>query len=256
MYFDVSSGGATSGAFLWRSTSSYITWMSLSSTGLNLTSNTASTSTTTGALTVAGGVGIVGSAYVGGALFTNGAATVGTGLNTSGTVYMASLVADTGLTDRTLCQSTNAGSVNEIATGTGTLGICLGTSSFAAAKDNIKTIEDGMEHLLSLRPVNYFYRNGYGDNGARRQYGFIAEEYAAVFPDLSRFDADGNATGIDMYGLVPELVSAIQNLKADNDSLRHGLVPELVSAIQNLKADNDSLRRDFESLRTGTVNAH
>jgi hypothetical protein len=96
----------------------------------------------------------------------------------------------------------------------------LGTSSFAAAKNDIATISDGLEQIGALRPVNYFYKDGYGDNGAREQYGFIAEEYAKAFPNLSRIDSAGNPTGVDMYGLVPVLVSAVKELKADNDNMR------------------------------------
>jgi hypothetical protein len=124
---------------------------------------------------------------------------------------------DTTLTDNTLCINTTS---HITYYGSGTLGTCLGTSSFAAAKEGITPIQNAMKQLSALRPVNYFYRPGFGDNGAREQYGFIAEEYATVFPNLSRIDAEGHATGVDMYGLVPVLVSAVKELKTEIADLK------------------------------------
>lgn len=132
------------------------------------------------------------------------------------------LGSDAGVTDNTVCNRT---STSQMFVGSGTLGICLGTSSFRAAKDDVMTITDGLEQLTSdrVRPVNYTYLPGYGDGGARMQYGFIAEEYAQAFPILSRFDEDGHPTGTDMYGLMPVIVSAIKELKIANDKLKQEL---------------------------------
>lgn len=131
-----------------------------------------------------------------------------TAINTA-TITLPNITTDTAVTDASLC---GASTGRRVYYGSGTLGICLGTSSFAAAKNDINTISNGLEQISALRPVNYFYKNGFGDNGAREQYGFIAEEYAKALPNLSRFDSVGNPTGVDMYGLVPVIVSSVKEI--------------------------------------------
>lgn len=129
---------------------------------------------------------------------------------------LTTLQSDTAQTDATLCART---SDNLVMKGTGTLGICLGTSS-ARFKNNIASMEVGLEAINKLRPVNFYYKKGYGDEGVRKQYGFLAEEVVDVIPDLVGRDRQGKPLSVDIVGLTPIIVKSLQELKAANDNLR------------------------------------
>jgi|HubBroStandDraft_2_1064218.scaffolds.fasta_scaffold00003_46 hypothetical protein len=133
------------------------------------------------------------------------------------TVQMPALTSDAAQTDNTLCWNSTAG---QLYAGSGTLGICLGTSSMAAAKRDWRPIDSALAKIADLTPGNYFYKQGFGDNGARLQYGFLAENFAAVLPKLARYDADGTPNGIDLVGLIPLLVRAIQEQQAQIEELK------------------------------------
>ena len=128
---------------------------------------------------------------------------------------MAGVGSDTGVTDNSMC-ITSAGTIYK---GSGTLGICLGTSS-ARYKRNIKPMLAGLPEILALRPVNYFYRAGYGDDGAKKQYGFVAEDVVHDIPGLVGLDADGAPNTVDILGMVPILVAAIKTQQNEINSLR------------------------------------
>lgn len=123
--------------------------------------------------------------------------------------------ADTATTDNTLCVSTTG----VILKGTGTLGICLGTSS-ARYKHDIITMGAGLAEIVRLDPKNFFYKKGWGDDGARLQYGFIAEDVVKVLPGVTSADNKGKPNSVDMVAMIPVLVNAVKQLKADNDNLR------------------------------------
>ena len=131
------------------------------------------------------------------------------GATVSGKWTMTNVGSDTGVTDNSMC-ITSAGTIYK---GSGTLGICLGTSS-ARYKRDIKPMQAGLPEILALRPVNYFYRAGYGDDGFKNQYGFIAEEGVKVLPDLASLDDAGRPNTFDYLGIVPVLVNAIHEQQA------------------------------------------
>ena len=65
----------------------------------------------------------------------------------------------------------------------------LGTiSSSASVKRDIAGISDESTALMKLRPVSFFYKS---DLVGIRQYGLIAEEVAAVMPELVQFSPTG-----------------------------------------------------------------
>lgn len=132
-------------------------------------------------------------------------------------VRLPQIATDATLTDTTVCQdTTNHG----LFFGSGTAGICLGNVSSARAKNNWRELDaSALDAVMALRPGTWNYKPEFGDP-SKLNYGFLAENYAAVLPVLSRFDADGNPNGVDMMGLVPILTRAMQQLKADNDNLR------------------------------------
>lgn len=152
----------------------------------------------------------------------NGAVTIGGGSNTlilgssAGGITFPNITADTAHTDASVCEDTTT---HAIFSGAGTLGVCLGTST-RAAKTEIVPVTDGLSQILALVPDNYFYRKGFGDNGAREQYGFMAEDVVKVLPKLVTRDKKGKPQSVDILGMVPVLVKSIQQLEAENASLR------------------------------------
>ena len=68
--------------------------------------------------------------------------------------------------------------------------------------------------------MHFSYLKGYGDDGARVQKGFLAEEVAGVMPELVGYDEQGRPNTVDWAGMVPVLVNAVKELKASNDNLR------------------------------------
>jgi hypothetical protein len=129
-------------------------------------------------------------------------------------------VTDATKTDATVCRDTTSG---QLYFGSGTLGICLGTSSSIRFKHDWNTINNGLDTVKKLDPGTYRYNEGVADNGARLQYGFKAEDYAKALPVLTRFDAEGRPSGIDLVGLIPVLVSAIKQQQAEIEELKSKL---------------------------------
>lgn len=127
------------------------------------------------------------------------------------------LAADTATTDNSVCVKTSDGTFLK---GSGTLGICLGTSS-ARYKNNIRPLKAGINEIIQLKPKAFFYNKGHGDDGAREQYGLLAEDAIRIVPKLVGLDREKKPNSVDLLGLVPVMINAIQQLKYANDNLQH-----------------------------------
>lgn len=138
------------------------------------------------------------------------------GLQVNGQAFFPNASADTATTDSTACLASSGG---KLLKGTGTLGICLGTSS-ARYKQDIVSMGAGLAEIVRLTPKNFFYKKGFGDGGKRQQYGFIAEDVVKVLPGVTAPDSAGKPNSVDMVAMIPILVNAVKQLKADNDNLR------------------------------------
>ena len=99
------------------------------------------------------------------------------------------------------------------------------TTSDYRLKENIVPMTGALAKVAQLKPVTYKWKL----NGSDGQ-GFIAHELAEVVPDCvtgkkDAIDKDGEPVyqGIDTSQLVATLVSAIQELKAEVDSLKQQL---------------------------------
>lgn len=139
-------------------------------------------------------------------------------LNMDGTIIAPNITSDAGLADTTLCWKTSA-TTGTFLKGSGTLGICLGTSG-AQFKTAFAPMVGGLEEVMGLSLQNYRYRNGYGDSGERMQYGLTAQDVDKVMPDLVRRDTSGEVINYDSGALLFVGLRAIQQLKTDNDNLR------------------------------------
>lgn len=143
-----------------------------------------------------------------GGLFVNGA-----------TITFNALGSDATHTDRTVCQDTTSKS---LFFGSGAAGICLGTSS-ERFKHDIRPLDVGLKQIESLKPVSYELNADHGDPD-KVLYGFTAEQGVTVLPQLVGLDSAGNPQTFDYMGVVPVLVKAVQELKADNDNLRAEII--------------------------------
>lgn len=134
----------------------------------------------------------------------------------AGAILNPGITADTALTDTSVCQDTTN---HQYYSGSGTLGVCLGTSS-ARYKRDIEPLPVGLAQIMALRPVQYHYIPGRGDNGARLQYGLTAEEVAPSIPTLVALDRDGKPNSVDLLGMVPILIKAVQEQQAEIAALK------------------------------------
>lgn len=94
-------------------------------------------------------------------------------------------------------------------------------SSDERLKDITGVYEAGLNKILGLKPVTFFYK----DNNSRNlptdeEYiGFIAQEVQAVFPEAVSEGKDGYLD-FNMHPVNVALVNAVKELKVENDALR------------------------------------
>jgi hypothetical protein len=89
-------------------------------------------------------------------------------------------------------------------------------TSDARIKKNVASLESGLDVISSLRPVEFDYIEN-----DKHDIGFIAQEYQTVLPAQISEGEDGMLSL--NQNLVPYLVKAIQELKAEVDSLKEQL---------------------------------
>jgi hypothetical protein len=80
---------------------------------------------------------------------------------------------------------TNVSGSTVVVNSDGQLGVAASSRRF---KREIKPMDQASEAILALKPVTFHYKS---DNSATPQFGLIAEEVAAVNPDLVVRDANG-----------------------------------------------------------------
>lgn len=109
----------------------------------------------------------------------------------------------------------------------------LGTvSSSARYKDNIEPMASYSHVLMHLRPVVFNYKN---HSPEAKSVGLIAEEVAAVAPQLAVYDADGLPETVKYHDLVPMLLNELQKMHKvlANSNL---LIDELAQRVQILES--------------------
>ena len=126
-----------------------------------------------------------------------------------------------------------------------------GGGSWAATSDrrlkkNIQPLSGGLARVMALNPVSFEWVNPAEHASKTHVTGFVAQDVEKVFPDYvgtqdakgkdkSLVGPDGKNKTIDLpIGFDAQLVSAIKELKADNDNLRQQL---------------DELRREIRATR-------
>jgi uncharacterized coiled-coil protein SlyX len=117
----------------------------------------------------------------------------------------------------------------------------LGTmSSSKRFKKAIKPMDSASEAVLALKPVSFHYKS---DNTNTPQFGLIAEEVAAVNPDLVVRDENG-----EIYSVRYDAVNAMLL----NEFLKeHRKIEEQEATIAQLKRDSAEQRKQIETLTAG-----
>jgi hypothetical protein len=110
-----------------------------------------------------------------------------------------------------------------------TTATAFNTSSDYRVKTNVTPIQGGLDRVMSLPAVAFDFTNGDQDHSE----GFIAHEVQAIFPyavhgDKDAVYADGSPKlqSVDYGRITPLLVAAIQELKAEVDSLKAQLAAQ------------------------------
>ena len=73
-------------------------------------------------------------------------------------------------------------------------------------KDEIQTLNYGLNEVIQMQPVKYTYKS----NG-EQQLGFIAQDIGTLIPESVHFD---EFMGVDYQSLIPILTKAIQEQQA------------------------------------------
>lgn len=84
-------------------------------------------------------------------------------------------------------------------------------------KDNIRPLEGSLDKLMMLDGFAFEMKN---DPKKQTEYGVMAQDVEKAFPELVHtIDKDGHL-GVTYDGLIPPIIEAIKELKAENEKLR------------------------------------
>ena len=91
-------------------------------------------------------------------------------------------------------------------------------------KENIRDLDDGLNVVMALKPRKFDWKAGKGQD-IKNARGFIAQEFETVLPDMIEEWRDPAPEGEEAYkainaNLIPTLVKAIQELKAEFDAYK------------------------------------
>ena len=149
--------------------------------------------------------------------------------------------------------STISGGEPVVVNASGTLGT---TPSSARFKQDVRDMGDASDLLMRLRPVTFRYREeAVGNDDARvMQYGMIAEEVAAVAPELVVLDAEGRPYSVKYRELPALLVAEAQKQRSAAADQERRLAEQsaLIAAQQQEIASLASRLAQLEAARAGT----
>lgn len=130
-------------------------------------------------------------------------------------------------------------------------------SSDKRLKENIIPLTGGLAKLEAITPVTFSFIS---DTTHTTRLGVIAQEVEKVYPQAVITGSDGYKK-VDYPALVPVLIDAVKELKADNDNLRRDVdayremqrasmvdTVGLKEKVEALEAANDNFQRRLEAL--------
>lgn len=216
-----------------------------------VTGSTHAFATTGGVITQAAAFSVDGSDSAGtNATITNSAGIYVPSATVTGTVtngYGLQVSAPAGATNNYAASTTGRIVLNSISGATsGNVTLCInatskeifeggsGTScavSTETAKTDISTSTAGIDELMALRPVTYFFDKG---TETQEQIGLLAEEADAVDPRLSQKDPEGNIVSIRWDNIAGLMLKAIQDIW-HHDNQQDAQIVQLQAEIDDLK---------------------
>ena len=78
---------------------------------------------------------------------------------------------------------------------------------------------DASDRLMDLEPVTFHYKQASADGSRDQQYGLIAEQVAAVYPELAVYDKEGRVETLQYQQLPAMLLNEIQKQHKTIDDL-------------------------------------
>jgi hypothetical protein len=87
-------------------------------------------------------------------------------------------------------------------------------------KEDVADMGDASTRLLSLRPVTFRYKQPMRDGSKPIDFGLIAEEVAATFPELATTDRDGVIDGVAYHKLPALLLNELQKQQRAIEALQ------------------------------------
>lgn len=121
-------------------------------------------------------------------------------------------------------------------------------------KENIRSLENGLESILRLNPAVYNFRDSDDVNGLRlssgTHFGLIAQEVEEVLPELVTVNRHRYQEEVEVQtgpnAPETEMVDKVMEYKTLNYT---ELIPVLIKAMQEQQAEIDQLRKEVEELR-------
>ena len=96
--------------------------------------------------------------------------------------------------------------------------IAFGSPSDITLKENIKPIENALDKVEKLQGVTFDWKEQ-DITDIKEDIGFIAQDVQKVLPELVR-ENDNGKLSMRHQGVIPVLVEAIKDLKAELDELK------------------------------------
>jgi len=144
--------------------------------------------------------------------------------------------------------STSASGIAVYVNSDGVLGTATSSAAFKTAIADLGSISNV---LYDLRPVTFAYKPEIDPTGLT-QYGLIAEEVAAVAPDLVAYDDAGDPYTVRYNQLVPLLVNELQEKDAEIES-QGALIAALQEQDASQQEEIEVLRSMIEQMNTRLV---
>jgi hypothetical protein len=98
----------------------------------------------------------------------------------------------------------------------------INPSSDERLKTDVQTVTYGLNEVSNLNPVTFYWTEEASKYDRNKKYGFIAQQVSPYMPDLVGTDEDGYHN-VDTFSMIPILVKAIKELKAEVDDLKSKL---------------------------------
>jgi len=122
-------------------------------------------------------------------------------------------------------------------------------TSDARLKTNVADLPYGLDTVVRLKPVEFDWIDEGAQAEQGHQIGFLAQEVEALIPEIVETADDEMGTKSMAYAqMTPVLVKAIQELKAENDTLK----AELDEVKTAHAADLDAIKEEVNALKVYT----